>query len=95
MRRDMGDVIEFAVASREERAEQSRERDKRADRRARQRFSAEEIGESTRLVSSGCGVAFKVQGATKVEGEANESASERNTLHHERSRSSRQRETLH
>ena len=87
-------MIDFAVPSREERAEQSRERDERADRRARERFSEEESGESTNLVASGCGVTFKVQGASEVESETNESASERNTLHYERSRSSMEGETL-
>ena len=42
LQRDMSDVIDFAVPSREERAEKSRERDERADRRARERFNAEE-----------------------------------------------------
>ena len=40
-------------------------------------------------------VTFKVQGASELESETNESASERNTLHHARSRSSKERETPH
>ena len=75
--------------------ESSRERDERADRRARERFSAEESGESSNLVASWCGVTFKVQGAREVESETNESASERNTLHYATWRISRESETLH
>ena len=87
----MSDVIDFAGPSREERVEQSREPDERADRRARERFSAEKSDESSNFVASVCGVTFKVQGAREAESETSESASERNTLHYARSRSTRER----